>query len=297
MNKMPCKRNRCAAAAPALLAVLLLCAPLRARAEFKPFGSQARETPPINFCASGKFLVYTGSCSPVGKLKDVISEKACGDVSGMLAQELPLLYPNAAVEPYSDLTADGVMAGMMKPGVLGFFFIGEGDTKGGFITGPGRERVYPEVSACMSSYDLFGGFTSHSKYSPSVPAAKTDRGTVLSRTQLLYDAAGALPGSWPRLCKPRLGLVYPTRTFAGRMKGDAKKFIALLEEEKRKHVLKTLGTICDNCRGHVAAGDELARLCPPNSDVCKLRKVTPGSEEFILKNYCLALAPAPASGQ
>jgi hypothetical protein len=183
----------------------------------------------------------------------------------------------------------------MKPGVLGFFLIGEGDTKGGFITGPARERVYPDVSGCLSSYDLFGGFTSHSKYSPSVPAAKADRGTVLSRTQTLYGGAGAMGDSWAKLCKPRLSLVYPTRTFAGRMKGDVNKFVALLEEEKRKHVLKTLAVICDNCRGHVQAGDELARLCPPNSDVCKLRKITPGSEEFILKNYCLALAPAPAA--
>ena len=293
MNKIRCAKNR--SAAPRVLAFLLLCAPLCVRAEFKPFGSRAPEAPPINFCAPGKFLVYSGSCSPGGKQKDVISEKACGDVSAMLSQALPLLYPNASVEPYAGLTSDEVLESMMKPGVLGFFFIGEGDTKGGFITGPERGRVYPEVSACTSGCDLFGGFTSHSKYSPSVPAARTDRGTVLSRTQVLYGAAGALPDSWPKLCKPRLSLVYPTRTFAGRMKGDAKKFIALLEEEKRKHVLKTLGTICDNCRGHVAAGDELARLCPPNSDVCKLRKITPGSEEFILKNYCLALAPAPAA--
>ena len=277
-----------------ILAAILLCPPVAARAEFKPFGSQAPEVPAINFCAYGKLLVYTGSCSPGGRQKDVISEKACGDVSSVLLQALPLLYPNASVKAYSDLSAEGVFETLAMPGVLGFFFIGEGDIKGGFVTGPGRERVYPDPVACTSGYDLFGGFTSHSKYSPASSAAKADRGTVLSRTQTLYGAAGAAPGSWTRLCKPRLSLVYPTRTFAGRMKGDVKKFLTLLEEEKRKHVMKTLAAICDNCKGHVAAGDELAALCPPNSDVCKLRKITPGSEEFILKNYCLALAPAPA---
>lgn len=294
-ERAPGTSGRGAAVALAAFTALLLSAPFPARAEFKPFGAQAAEMPAINFCATGKFLLYTGSCSPGGKQKDVISAKACADVLSALSQALPLLYPNAAVEPYSGLTAEEVFENFVKPGVLGFFFIGEGDTKGGFITGPGRERVYPDPSACMAGYDLFGGFTSHSKYSPSVPAAKTDRGAVLSRTQLLYGGGGAAADSWARLCKPRLSLVYPTRTFAGRMKGDVRKFITLLEEEKRKHVLKTLGTICDNCRGHVQAGDELAPLCPPNSDVCKLRKITPGSEEFILKNYCLALAPAPAA--
>ncbi len=298
MNKAARRDILRAAGAPGLgLAVLLLGAPLPARAEFKPFGATAQEMPAINFCASGKFLVYTGSCAPGGKQKDAISEKACADVASALSQALPLLYPNASVEPYSGLSAEEVMETFMKPGVLGFFFIGEGDTKGGFITGPGRERVYPDPSACMSSYDLFGGFMSHSKYSPSVPAAKIDRGAVLSRTQTIYGGTGAAGDSWAKLCKPRVSLVYPTRTFAGRMKGDVRKFIALLEDEKRKHVLKTLGTICDNCRGHVQAGDELAPLCPPNSDVCKLRKITPGSEDFILKNYCLALAPAPAAAR
>lgn len=298
MNKAARRGAFQAAGVPGLgLAVLLLGAPLPARAEFKPFGAQAQEIPAINFCAPGKFLVFTGSCSPGGKQKDVISEKACNDVSAVLSQSLQLLYPNASVEVYSDLTPDGVMEGLMKPGVRGFFLVGEGDTKGGFITGAGRERVYPDVSACLSSYDLFGGFTSHSKYSPSVAAARIDRGAVLSRTQTFYGGTGATGDSWAKLCKPRVSLVYPTRTFAGRMKGDAEKFIGLLEEEKRRHVLKTLGTICDNCRGHVQAGDDLARLCPPNSDVCKLRKITPGSEDFILKNYCLALAPAPAAAQ
>lgn len=273
--------------------LLALAAP-PALAEFKPFGSQAAAVPAINFCAAGKFLVYRGSCSPGGKKKDVISPKACNDVAALLSDGLPALYPNAAVENHGGLSAEEVMQSLMRPGVLGFFFVGEGDTRGAFITGPERGRVYPDISACLSNYDLFAGFTSHSKYSPAFPAPKEDKALVLSRTQTLFYGAGAISDSWPKLCKPRLALVYPTRTFAGRMKDDVKKFLELLQEEKRRHVLKTLATICDNCQGHAAAGNELARFCPPNSDVCRLRKITPGSEEFILKNYCLAHAPAPS---
>lgn len=275
-----------------LLVLLLAAAP--SSAEFRPFGAQAQaEAPAINFCAPGKFLVYTGDCAPSAAVKDEISRKACADVAGLLGEALPALYPNSQVESYSDLGADEVMQALMRPNVLGFFFIGRGDVKGAFVTGPERERVYPDISACMSSYDLFGGFTSHSRYSPASPAPRTARGKVLSRTELVYAGAGAPPESWAKYCKPKWSLVYPTRTFAGRMKGDATKFVSLLQEEKRKHVLKTLAVICDNCPGHVAAGDELARLCPPNSDVCKVRKIVPGSEEFILKNYCAALAPSP----
>jgi hypothetical protein len=272
---------------------LLLAAP--AAAQFKPFNSPTEDLPTPNFCAQGKFVIFTGSCQAgAGTAKDAISRKACDDVAAVLNEALPVLYPNATVEVYSDLTADGVMERLMRPLVLGFFFIGEGDAKGGFVTGPKRERVYPEVSACTSNYDLFGGFTSHSKYSPAVPAPKSVRGLVLSRTETLYSGAGAMPDSWPKDCKPMISLVYPTRTLAGRMKGDALKLAGLLQDQKRSHVLKTLSTICDNCPGHVAAGDGLAGFCPPNSDVCKLRKITPGTEEFVLKNYCRALAPAPS---
>jgi hypothetical protein len=78
------------------------------------------------------------------------------------------------------------------------------------------------------------------------------------------------------------------------MKPDLMKLVGALQDQKKTHVLKTLGDICDNCAGHVAAGDALAGFCAPNSDVCRTRKITPGSEEFILKNYCRALAPAPS---
>ena len=46
------------------------------------------------------------------------------------------------------------------------------------------------------------------------------------------DTGAAPAGSWPRLCKPGVSLVYPTRTFAGGMKTDVKKFLNLLADEK-----------------------------------------------------------------
>jgi len=274
--------------------ILSLLAPA-ARAEFRTFGARAaEELPQMSFCGSGQFIIFTGSCQPGKKNKDAMSPKACGDVVSALTDGLPVLYPNASVQVVSDRGAEEVMNALTRPGVLGFFFVGEGDTKGAFITGPGRERVYPDINACMSAYDLFGGFTSHSKYSPAVPAPAADRGLILSRTETLYAATGAMPDSWVKFCKPRLSLVYPTRTFAGRIKDDIKKFMGMLQDEKRKHALKTLGTICDNCAGHAAAGDELARFCPPSSNVCRARKLTPDTAKFILENYCLALAPAPS---
>jgi hypothetical protein len=277
-----------------LLFAALLAAPA-VYAQFKPFGQAAQaEAPALSFCAQGKMLVFTGDCSPSASNKDAISPKACSDVSAVLGSALPVLYPNTQLENYADLTPEEVMQALMRPNVLGFFFIGRGDTKGAFITGPEKGKVYPDVAACLSAFELFGGFTSHSRYSPALAAPAAARGKVLARTELVYGGAGAAPESWAKLCKPKWSLVYPTRTFAGRMKGDALKLSALLQEEKRKHVLKTLSAVCDNCPSHVAAGDELARLCPPNSDVCKLRKITPGSEEFILKNYCAALAPVTA---
>jgi hypothetical protein len=127
-----------------------------------------------------------------------------------------------------------VFSAVARAGVIGFFFIGEGDSKGGFITGPELKAVSPDISACMSKYDLFGGFTSYSKYSPSAPASKAARGPVLSRSETLYLKKGAVKDSWTELCEPRLSLVYPTRTYAGRMKNDIKKFLLLLQEEKKK---------------------------------------------------------------
>jgi hypothetical protein len=276
-----------------LLALLLAAAP--AAAEFRPFNSQAEELPPLNFCGNVKFVIAAGSCSPGGKYKDVINPKSCEETSRTLYDSLSYLYPNASVEFFQDLTPDELTEKLARPLTAGFFLVGEGDTKGGFLTGPEREPFYPSELICgTNSFDLYGGFTSHSKYSPQQPAPKADRALVISRTQTIYDGAAAPAGSWAKLCKPRISLVYPTRTFAGRMKDDVKKLVGALQDEKKKHVLKTLGSICDNCQGHLQAGDNLAQLCPPNSNVCKARKILPGTEEFILKNYCSALAPTPS---
>lgn len=275
-----------------LLLSALLCLAAPCRAEFRPFNAAPAEMPAINFCASGKFVIAAGSCSPSGKKKDAISPKACADVSQTFYDGLSYLYPNASVEFYQDLTPDELAEKLARPLVIGFVFVGEGDAKGGFLTGPEKEPFYPNELICgTNSFDLYAGFTSHSKYSPQHPAPKADRALVISRVETVYAGAAAPAGSWAKLCKPRLSLVYPTRTFAGRMKDDIKKFMGALQDEKKKHVLKVLGGICDNCQGHLQAGDNLAQLCPPNSNVCKLRKIVPGSEEFILKNYCSDIAP------
>lgn len=276
------------------LALLLAAAP--ARAEFRPFNAAPpQDAPPINFCASGKFVILAGNCTPGTKHKDAISPKACQDAAQLLYDGLAYLYPNAKVEFQQDLSPDDATQLLLRPLTLGFALVGAGDTKGGFVTGPENGRLYPSMSVCQAGgMDLIAAFTSHSKYSPEVPARKADTAVVISRSETLYGGAGAPAGSWAALCKPRLALVYPTRTFAGRAKDDVKKFMGLLQDEKKKHVLKTLATICDNCKGHVEAGDNLAQLCPPNSNVCKLRKIVPGSEELILKNYCSALAPTPS---
>lgn len=248
----------------------------------------------INFCVSGKFVIAAGSCRPSGRYKDVISPKACSEAAGALYDGLRTLYPNVEVEFYRGLSPAELLDKLSQPMLRGFFLIGAGTPKGGFLTGPGRKALYPEISGCTSGVvELIGAFTSHSAYSPSRPAPAKDRALVLSRSRLLYGASGAVPGSWPALCKPKLSLVYPTRTFAGRMKDDVNKFLGALMDEKARHVRKTLATICENCPGHVRAGDDLAKLCPPNSDVCGPRGITAGSEKLVLDNYCSALAPTP----
>ncbi len=280
---------------PASLAAVLLLAALPARAEFRPFGQAAARPLDMDFCARGKLLIYTGDCSPSARHKDEISRKACADVAAALADSLAFLYPNADVSSFQDLDAGELTASLLKPNVIGFFFIGKGTPKGGFVTGAGGEAVYPDVAACLSAFDLIGGFTSYSRFSPGSPAPAALRGRVLSRTELVYSGAGAPSGSWAGLCKPKAALVYPTRTFAGRMKGDVAKFLELLREDKLRHVGRALAGICDNCQAHVAAGDPLAALCPPNSEVCRQRRIVPGSEALVLKTYCAALgAPPPA---
>jgi hypothetical protein len=246
-----------------------------------------------DFCAKGKFLLFTGNCSlpPDSPYKATISLKACADVNSALSAGLSGLYPYAGLYTYRDLTADSVRETLMQSSVLGFFFIGEGDFKGGFITGKNREVVYPEQESCISMYDVFGGFTSHSKYSPEVPAPKRLRGKILARAELVYKGAGAPAGSWPRLCYPKVSLVYPTRTSAGRMKNDALKLLDTLQERKKEQVLEVLQGICRSCDSYARSDSPLAKLCPPLSDACGTKQISPDTAKVILENYCYAIHP------
>ncbi|MBI4802929.1 MAG: hypothetical protein HY796_10440 [Elusimicrobia bacterium] len=285
-----------------LLCCLVFARPARAQFYVNNFQSAPQPEKLVNFCSQGKLLVFTGSCSlpKNSRIKDSISEKACADVRAILASRLPVLYPYARVLDYRNLTGAAFAERLAQPevlGVLGFFLIGEGDVQGGFITGPAKDRVYPAAELCTSKYDLFGGFISHSKYSPSVPAPRSLRGLVISKTELVYNSAGAVSDSWPRVCKPMISLVYPTRTFAGRMKNDALKLVAELEEQKKKQVLKVLENICKMCDTYVRIGHELAKLCPPNADVCTVKRIPPGEAKLVLDNYCAAIpAGMPPEG-
>lgn len=248
---------------------------------------------PIDFCAQGKLLIFTGNCSLPEKasFKDSISPKACEDARSTLVSGLSFLYPRAKTYSYAGLEPDGVYSLLESPSVRGFFLIGEGNVKGGLITGENRRAVYPTTDACQAKLDVFGGFLSHSSYSPDSPAPAQYRRRMLARMELVEDGDRAPAGSWPRLCGPRLSLVYPTRTFSGRMKEDAKKLLGALMERKREQALSALGSICGACDQYVKAGYPLAKLCPPSSDVCALRRITPGSEKLVMDNYCLVLHP------
>lgn len=279
-----------------LLMIAVLAAP--AGAQFRPFSPSGEEPEPLNFCASGKLVIATGNCDPSSAHKDAISRKACKAAASSLYDGLSYLYPNVKVEFYEDPDPDELLGRLTRPLVKGFFFIGRGDAKGGFVTGPKAARLYPDIAGCSSGeVEVFGGFTSHSKYSPEAPAGKKDTGKVLSRMELVYGGSKSPAGSWPRLCKPRIALVYPTRTFAGRLKDDVNKLMGELMDEKKRHVLKTLAVICANCPGHVAAGSPLAALCPPNSEVCRAGKILPGTEKLVLDNYCAALAPTASRAE
>ena len=253
---------------------------------------------PIDFCARGKLLIFTGNCVlPKGAaFKDSISRKACDEVQSYLVSGLGVLYPYAKVYSYNDLEPGDITSKTFSPTVRGLFLIGEGDVKGGMVSGESGNAVYPSPMAC-GPFDIFGGFSSHSKYSPASPAPAALRRRMLARVEFLEGGANAPPGSWPRLCGPKVSLVYPTRTFAGRMKDDVKKLLGELMERKREQALGALEGICGACDQYVKAGYPLAKLCPPNSDVCALKRITPGSEELVMDNYCLALHPdyAPAS--
>ncbi|HAF95936.1 MAG: hypothetical protein A2021_02485 [Elusimicrobia bacterium GWF2_52_66] len=276
-----------------LIMIVLLSLTASGSAQFYVDKAASQKKEAIDFCSQGRFLIFAGNCSlpKKSKYKDSVTLNTCSDIPAFLSRSLGALYPRAEIEIYRDLTPDSVFINLTQPAVLGFFFIGEGDARGGFVTGPQKEKFYPDIDACVSKYDLYGGFTSHSKYSPTIPAPPAARGRVLSRVETLYGDSEALPDSWTRLCKPKLSLVYPTRTLAGRMKEDAAKFFETLQDEKKKQILKTLENICPVCPRYVAAGHPIARLCPPNSDACKTQKMSSATAKFILENYCQAVSP------
>ncbi len=282
--------------AAACAALCLACAG-PAAAQFYADNQQQPSQPPekyVNFCAEGKLFIFTGNCTlaPNARYQESISEKGCGDVRSVLSSSLRSLYPHAKVLDLRNQTGNAVAGRLSTPdpdGMLGFFFIGEGNTEGGFITGPAKNKVYPSRELCVAKYDVFGGFTSYSKFSPAVPAPAKLRGQVMSKTELIYNPASAVTDSWPQACRPMVSLVYPTRTLAGRMKNDAIKLVAELEEKKNKQALKVLEKICKMCSYYVQNGDELAKLCPPNSDVCTVKRIPPAGMKLVLNNYCTAI--------
>lgn len=257
----------------------------------------------IDFCAQGKFLIFTGNCVlPKGSpLKDTMSPKACADVKSALVSGLGALYPYAKVYAYADLEPDAVYAKLQQPSVLGFFTVGQGDFKGGMVTGESGKAVYPSKDACMSKPDVFGGFTSHSGFSPDSPAPKELRRHMLARVEFVENGEGAPFGSWMQLCGPALSVAYPTRTFSGRIKGDVRKLVNTLMDRKREQAYKALESICGACDQYVKANYPLAKLCPPNSNVCAVKKIVPGSgwsgatqfnnQKLVMDNYCLVLHP------
>ena len=258
-----------------------------------PTSASDPDEKPIDFCTQGKLLIFTGNCSlPKNTVfKDSISPKACDDAQSILIPGLQVLYPQAKVYSYKDLEPDTVYEKLMSPSVLGFFLVGEGNVKGGLVTGKSRKAVYPNKNACTSKFDVFGGLYSHSKYSPDSPAPARYRRRMLARMEFLDDGDRSPDGSWPQLCGPKFSQVYPTRTFSGRMKEDVKKLIGVLMDKKRDQALSALESICGACDQYVKAGYPLAKLCPPNSDVCKVGRITPGSEKLVMDNYCLVLHP------
>lgn len=279
------------------LAFLPLCLALAGPAPAQFYVDNQRPEKPeklVNFCSGGKLYIFTGNCSlpKNSRNQESISEKGCGDVRSVLSASLRNLYPNARVMDLRNQSGSLVAGrlGQLDPeGVLGFFFIGEGDVNGGFVTGPAKDHVYPAKELCTSKYDLFGGFTSYSKFSPAVPAPARLRGLVMAKTELITESASAVTDSWPRNCHPMVSMVYQTRTLAGRMKNDAAKLVATLEEKKKKQALKVLEKICKMCDYYVREGHELAALCPPNANVCTLKVIPPAGMNLIYRNYCTAI--------
>ncbi|MBI4656898.1 MAG: hypothetical protein HY746_09170 [Elusimicrobia bacterium] len=258
---------------------------------FEPFQAKTSEqAAEMNFCGQGKFLIFIGNCRPDLKNKGEISQAACNDAALLLEQGIKSLYPYSSVLSYQDLDSDHVYDKMMRPLVWGFFFIGRGNFKAGFLTGE-KAPVYPQAEACTSMYDAFGGFFSHSRFSPDAPAPRSLRGKTLSKYEILYGDTGAIPGSWTKLCKPRMSMVYQSKTLAVNIKTAVKKLVEGLQEAKRTQIMKILPEICKNCEEYAQMQHPAAVLCPPNSEICKYGKILPGQEKLALENYCLAIHP------
>lgn len=287
---------------PIILACLLLALSCTAEAGAPPdpgrpnagsagFGAESA-TKTLDFCARGKFLFFKGVCSVPGDTpyKDTISEKACNSVIETLGDGLSVLYPNAQMQAYDNLDPESLKERFMQSEVLGFFFVGAGDINGGFLTGESAEALYPEEGLCVSLYDVYGGFTSHSKYSPQLTAPKQFRKKMLAKTEFIR-APGQIQGTWVRFCKPKVNMVYPTRTFAGRMKNDALKLLKVMQDRKREHMLSVLGPICGACPQYVQAGHPLSQLCPPQSSVCSTKMINAANYKLISDNYCVAIHP------
>ncbi|MDT8287002.1 MAG: hypothetical protein RQ748_07840 [Elusimicrobiales bacterium] len=273
-----------------ILALLLPCV-AAALGPFSSFGAPKEEKfLQLDFCRSGLFVILTGDCSPAGKTdRDAVSPKACAEASAMLEDGIKTLYPLARVEilePESRNEAFGMLA---RTSIFGFALIGRGDHKGGFLTG--GELFYPDPLACASPREVFGGLYYHSKYSEKVPAPRELRGRVLSRYEITTFPDRSPSGSWSNVCGVPVSLVYPARTFAGRMKTDARKFLEFLAAEKRRHIARDLKNICSACAHYRSTGHTLSALCPPASDVCPSGRIAPANERTVMRNYCLYTHP------
>lgn len=279
-----------------MLALLLSPSAAAALEPFANFGAPKEEKYlDLDFCRRGLFVILVGECSPSGKAdRDAVSPKACAETAAMLEDGITALYPLVSVETLRPESPGEAFNMLARTSVFGFALVGRGDHKGGLAT-PGGP-FYPAGGSCTSKREIFGGFYYHSKYSESAAAPKELRARVISRYELLSSPGRAVEGSWPRLCQIPASLVYPTRTFAGKMKGDAKKFLEFLAAEKRSHIARDVKEICAHCTEYAAQGYVLAELCPPASDVCPSGRVTPANERIVMRNYCLLTHPeyAPA---
>lgn len=275
----------------ALLALLLYPAGAAAFEPFASFGAPKEDKfLALDFCRSGLFAILQGDCSPSGSSdRDAVSPKSCAEAAAALESGIKALYPLARVEILEPGSRDEAFSALSRTSIFGFAMIGRGDHKGGFMTG--GEPFYPDALACTSPREVFGGFYYHSKYSEPVPAPAQARGRVLSRHETITDPERAPDGSWAKLCGVPASMVYPTRTFAGRLKVDARKFLEFLAAEKRRHIARDLKNICAACDHYRSSGHTLAALCPPASDVCPSGRITAANERVVMRNYCLLTHP------